>query len=69
MPFVYISVNLWRTIHPLNTVVPTLKAPFRPAFAVSSFAFLLLFALLLTLRIRLGARQAALDELYLAEED
>ena len=25
-PFVYVSVNIWRTIHPTNTVVPTLAA-------------------------------------------
>ena len=24
-PFVYVSVNIWRTVHPLNTVVPTLR--------------------------------------------
>ena len=30
---------------------------------------MLLFALLLTLRVELEQRQAALDELYLAEED
>ena len=23
-PFVYVSVNIWRTVHPLNTVVPRL---------------------------------------------
>jgi heme exporter protein C len=68
-PFVYVSVNLWRTIHPLNTVVPTLKAPFRPAFGVAALAFLGLFGLLLALRVELGRRQAALDALYLAEED
>ena len=38
-------------------------------FAWSSFAFLLLFAVLLTLRVSLAERQSALDELYLAQED
>jgi len=72
-PFVYVSVNIWRTVHPLNTVVPELIGGSMPGaglpFAVSSFAFLLLFALLLALRVNLASRQAVLDELYLAEED
>jgi len=70
---VYVSVNIWRTVHPLNTVVPELIGGSMPGaglpFAVSSFAFLLLFALLLALRVNLASRQAVLDELYLAEED
>jgi heme exporter protein C len=68
-PFVYFSVNIWRTIHPLNTVIPTLKEPFRPAFGLSSAAFVLLFVLLLTVRAELSRRQAMLDALYLQEDE
>ena len=68
-PFVYEAVNIWRTIHPQTSVVPTLKAPMGVPFAWSSFAFLLLFVVLLTLRVNLAERQTALDELYLAQED
>jgi heme exporter protein C len=71
-PFVYFSVNIWRTIHPLNTVVPTLsdKAPAMVGpFAASSLAFLLLFLVLLLLRANLSRQQATLDALYLAHED
>jgi heme exporter protein C len=68
-PFVYKSVDIWRTIHPQTSVVPTLKAPMGVPFAWSSLAFLLLFAVLLTLRVGLAERQGALDELYLAQED
>ena len=68
-PFVYKSVDIWRTIHPQTSVVPTLKAPMGIPFALSSFAFLLLFVVLLTLRVALAERQSALDELYLAQED
>jgi len=72
-PFVYVSVNLWRTVHPSNTVVPKLLKGSMPGgetpFALSSFAFLLLFVVLLMLRVSLANQQAALDELYLAEED
>jgi heme exporter protein C len=68
-PFVYKSVDIWRTIHPKTSVVPTLKPNMGVPFAFCSVAFLLLFALLLILRVDLAERQAALDELYLAQED
>jgi heme exporter protein C len=69
IPFVYVSVNIWRTMHPLNTVVPTLVAGMRGPFWFSVLAFMLLFVLLLTLRIRLEDQRARLEELYLATED
>jgi heme exporter protein C len=68
-PFVYVSVNIWRTVHPLNTVVPTLKAGMFGPFWFCSLAFLLLFTLLLTLRTHLAQEQAMLDRLYLAEDE
>ena len=67
-PFVYVSVNIWRTVHPLNTVVPTLKPGMFGPFWFCAIAFLLLFTLLLTLRTSLAAEQAMLDDLYLAED-
>lgn len=68
VPFVYTSVNIWRTIHPTTQVVPTLAAGMRGAFWFSVAAFMLLFTLLLTMRVRLEQLRAALDELYLEEE-
>jgi len=68
-PFVYVSVNIWRTIHPKTSVVPTLKAGMFGAFWYSVAAFMLLFIILLTLRVELAARQAEMDALFLAEED
>jgi heme exporter protein C len=68
-PFVYEAVNIWRTIHPLTSVVPTLSAAMAGPFWFCVTAFLLLLVVLLTLRVNLGQRQAALDELYLAQED
>jgi heme exporter protein C len=67
-PFVYVSVNIWRTVHPLNTVVPSLKAGMFGPFWFCAMAFLLLFTLLLTLRMSLAEEQAMLDDLYLAED-
>ena len=71
-PFVYKSVDIWRTVHPNTNVVRMLGNSMPGAgrpFAVSSIAFILLFGLLLTLRVRLARQQSALDELYLAHED
>lgn len=71
-PFVYKSVDIWRTIHPKTSVVPLLASSMPGAgqpFALSSVAFVLLFVVLLALRVNLAERQAALDQLYLAYED
>lgn len=68
-PFVYEAVNIWRTIHPKTSVVPTLPATMGGPFWFCVTAFLLLFVVLLTLRVNLAERQTALDELYLAQED
>ena len=38
-------------------------------FALSSIAFILLFVVLLTLRVKLARQQNTLDNLYLAQED
>lgn len=67
VPFVYTSVNIWRTIHPTTNVVPTLPAGMRGPFWFSVAAFMLLFALLLTLRVRLEQQRAALDDLFLED--
>jgi len=72
-PFVYVSVDIWRTIHPKTSVVPDMVMNWSKGFGapllVSVLGFVLLFALLLMLRIGLAERQAALDALYLAHED
>lgn len=68
-PFVYEAVNIWRTIHPLTSVVPTLPQRMAVPFWFCVTAYMLLLAVLLMLRVNLGKRQAALDELYLAYED
>jgi heme exporter protein C len=69
VPFVYVSVNIWRTLHPKTSVVPSLPAGMRGPFWFCVGAFLLLYLVLLTLRIELQRRRATLDDLYLAHED
>jgi heme exporter protein C len=72
VPFVYESVNIWRTVHPKTSVVPQLarSAPgMAGPFWFCVLAYMLLFLLLLTARLHLERRRAALDELYLAREE
>jgi heme exporter protein C len=68
VPFVYMSVNIWRTIHPKTSVVPTLPGGMPGPFWFSVVAFLSLCALLITTRTRLENQRATLDALYLEEE-
>jgi heme exporter protein C len=72
-PFVYKSVDIWRTVHPKTSVVPELLKGSMPGsgvpFALSAIGFVLLATLLMMLRVTLAKRQAALDQLYLAYEE
>jgi heme exporter protein C len=69
VPFVYLSANLWRTVHPKTTVVPTLDASMRPALYWSLFAFLALGGVLLSVRLRLERMRADLDQAYLLADE
>jgi heme exporter protein C len=69
VPFIYISVNYWRTIHPTTNVVPSLPYAMKVPFWWSMFAFVLLFAAVLIVRVRLESNRAALEEAYAALED
>jgi heme exporter protein C len=68
VPFIYISVNYWRTIHPPTSVVPTLPVDMGRALWFCLAAFLLLFVLLLKLRVYLEEQRARLDSMYLSLE-
>jgi heme exporter protein C len=68
VPFIYWSVNVWRTMHPKTTVVPSLVPEMRFPFYWCLVAFLLLFVALLKVRVRLAEQQDALD-LLLAEAE
>ena len=69
VPFVYVSVNYWRTLHPKTSVVMTLAPGMRGPFWFCVAAFAILYLLLLTLRKRLEDRQAMVEQLYLAVEE
>ena len=69
VPLVYKSVDIWRTVHPRTTVVPTLDPRMRPAFWSAFALILLVWSLLLALRVRLENARAELAELRLDAED
>ena len=69
VPFIYVSVNIWRTLHPKTSVVPSLPPLMRGPFWFSAAALFVLYLLLLTARVHLERRRAELDALYLANED
>jgi heme exporter protein C len=69
VPFVYWSVNLWRTLHPKTSVVPSLPVEMGVPLWFSTAAFIGLFLLLLKMRIDLERRRGELDSLHLALED
>jgi heme exporter protein C len=69
VPFVFISVNVWRTLHPMTTVVPTLPVDMGAPLWFCLAAFLLLFLALFNLRAGLERQRARLEALFLAEDD
>ena len=69
IPFVYYSVNWWRTIHPKTTVVPTLGPGMRGTFWFCVTAFMLLMVLIVAARVRLERQRALVDDLFLELED
>lgn len=64
VPFVYVSVNIWRTVHPRTTVIMSLGPGMRGAFWLCFAAFGLLYLLLLALRVRLEEDRALVERLY-----
>ena len=69
VPFVYWSVNVWRTVHPTTNVVMTLASGMRAPFWWCVAAFMFLYLLVLAARARLEEQRARLEELYLALEE
>ena len=64
VPFVYWSVNIWRTVHPTTNVVPSLGPGMREAFWWCMAAYVLLFGALLAARMKLEEQRSVLDELH-----
>jgi heme exporter protein C len=69
VPFIYISVNVWRTLHPQTSVVPTLPVSMGGPLWFCFAALLLFFLSALSLRARLERERARVEALYLAEDE
>jgi heme exporter protein C len=69
VPFVYVSVNYWRTMHPQTSVVPTLPVSMGVPLWFCFIGFLVLFLVLMNLRVRLERQRAQLEALYLSEDE
>jgi heme exporter protein C len=69
VPFIYVSVNIWRTLHPPSSVVPTLPVDMGAMVWYCFAAFFLLFLALMSLRAELAMQEARLEDLFLAEDE
>ncbi|MCC6987903.1 MAG: cytochrome c biogenesis protein CcsA [Acidobacteria bacterium] len=69
VPFIYVSVNYWRTLHPKTSVVPTLPVAMGIPLWFCVTAFLLLFLALLSLRATLEKHRTRIDTLYLSHDE
>lgn len=69
VPFVYISVRIWNTIHPKTSVVPTLGPKMRLAFFISLAAFTFLALALLWLRLGVEGLRDKLDRVMLSLDE
>jgi heme exporter protein C len=69
VPFIYVSVNVWRTLHPMTSVVPTLPVDMGIPLWFCFTAFTMLFIALLNMRATLEHQRARVEALYLAEDE
>ncbi len=69
VPLVYLSVKIWRTIHPETTVVSSLDPGMKAPFWLATLLFIVLWGVLLALRLRLENARAEAAALELAVED
>jgi heme exporter protein C len=69
VPFIYWSVNLWRTIHPLNSVVPTLPVDMGVPLYFCWVAFSILYTALILMRFRVEHIRSGIEHAYLSLED
>ena len=69
VPFVYWSVNIWRTQHPTTDVVATLPPEMSWPLRWSMLAFVALYSALLILRTQLERGRADLEDAWAAVEE
>lgn len=64
VPFVYWSVNFWRTLHPKTTVLPTLPASMGFPLWWSFVALTFFFMALMALRMRIERLRTSVDDAF-----
>jgi heme exporter protein C len=69
VPMIYVSVSIWRTIHPKTTVVKSLGPGMAGPFLLSMLTFMVMFFVLLLLRWRLERLRTRYDALFLEAQD
>jgi heme exporter protein C len=69
VPFIYVSVNYWRTLHPQTTVIPNLVPPMAGPLWFAMFGFLVFTLVLVTLRVQLEEQRDRVEALYLAADE
>jgi heme exporter protein C len=69
VPFVYVSVNWWRSLHPPPTVISSLGWAMMGPFLWCALGFTCLTVALVLLRLRLEASRAALERAYVLLEE
>jgi len=67
-PFIYVSVNYWRTLHPKTTVLPSLVPPMAGPVWLCMAGFVLMSIVLFVLRVQLEEQRARVEALYLAAD-
>lgn len=69
VPFIYWSVEMWRTLHPTTNVLPSLPTSMGIPLYFCWIALTLLFVALMSVRIRLERSRVLLERAYRAVED
>jgi heme exporter protein C len=68
-PFVYVSVNYWRTLHPKTTVLGSLVPPMAWPIWFCMAGFAVMAIVLFKLRVQLEEQRARVEALYLAADE
>ena len=68
-PFVYVSVNYWRTLHPKTTVLGSLVPPMAWPIWFCMAGFAVMAAVMFMLRVQLEEQRSRVEALYLAADE
>jgi heme exporter protein C len=68
-PFVYVSVNYWRTLHPKTTVLGSLVPPMAAPVWYCMAAFAVMSVALFAMRVQLQEQRERVEALYLAADE